>query len=275
MSLNATSKAARTASFNPKEYWETRLSGNLSLQGVGFSVLGTRYNEWLYRLRKNVVRRQLGVFKTELEQASVLDIGSGTGFYVQLWNEMGVMSISGSDLTDVSIDYLRTQYPSSLFYRLDISEQLPEGLPRGFDVISAFDVLFHIVDDTKFHRALQNISSLLSAGGLFCFSDSFLHHQTERSPHHVSRSLAEVEPELTKVGLNVVMRCPVFVLMNEPIDSCSKAWRFLWRVLMYPVRKSETVGYVLGALFYLIDSVLVRFLNESPTTEMMVCRKSP
>jgi SAM-dependent methyltransferase len=169
------------------------------------------------------------------------------------------------------MEYLRKNFVLNKFYQLDIGEQLPESLPRGLDVISAFDVLFHIVDDGKFHRALQNISSLLRDGGTFCFSDSFLHHQTERSPHHVSRSLAEVEQALAQAGLCVVTRCPVFVLMNEPIDSCSRVWRFMWRALMYPVRKSEAVGYILGACLFCIDSLLVRFLRESPTTEMMIC----
>ena len=65
--------------------------------------------------------------------------------------------------------------------RLDIGAPLApcfvEELGR-FQAISAYDVLFHIVDDARYERAIQNISALLSPGGVFFFSDLFLHGET-------------------------------------------------------------------------------------------------
>jgi SAM-dependent methyltransferase len=273
MNVNVTTKTRLSASFDAKQYWEDRLSDNLSLTGVGYSLLGTHYNEWLYRLRKKVFRRQLNVFHARLSSADVLDIGSGTGFYIKLWKEMKVKAISGSDMTEVSVEHLRKEFPSNSFYRFDIGEQLPAEMPHQFDVISAFDVLFHIVDDAKFERAVVNISSLLKPGGLFCLTDSFLHHATERSTHHVSRSLEDVQGILNKNGLHVLTRRPVFVLMNQPIDSQSRIWRFLWRVLMFPVEKNELIGYTAGVVLYCLDSLLVKLFQESPTTELMICQR--
>ena len=52
----------------------------------------------------------------------------------------------------------------------------PDQIARGasFDAVSAFDVLFHIVDDAAYGRAFQNIASLLKPGGWFLWSDNFL-----------------------------------------------------------------------------------------------------
>src|SRR5581483_8917682 len=125
MNVNVATETRLPALLDAKQYWEDRLSDDLSLKGVGYSLLGTHYNEWLYRLRGKVFRRQLNLFRDRLTAADVLDVGSGTGFYIKLWNEMKVKAISGSDMTEVSVKHLRKEFPSNSFYQLDIGEKLP------------------------------------------------------------------------------------------------------------------------------------------------------
>ena len=93
--------------------------------------------------------------------ARVLDVGSGTGFYVALWRELGVRPVTGSDITAKAVGKLRAAFPDDEFVRFDVGgEELP--LPESsFDLISAFDVLFHVTDDARFRRALHNLSTLL------------------------------------------------------------------------------------------------------------------
>jgi hypothetical protein len=38
-------------------------------------------------------------------------------------------------------------------------------------------------------------------------------------------------------------------------------------------RTSELLGYLLGAALYLLYLVLTKLFRQSPTTEMMICRK--
>lgn len=261
------------APFDAKQYWETRLGSNPSLREVGYTLLGSRYNRWLYRLRKAVLRRQVAALKLDLAHASVLDIGSGTGFYINFWSELGAARVSGSDLTHAAVCHLHNYYPLSVVYELDIGGDLPSGVAGPFDIVSAFDVLFHIIDDDRFNRAIRNITKLLRFDGLFFFTDLFLHHDTERSAHYVSRSLHEVERAVAAAGLQIIDRRPVFVLMNQPLDTTSWIFRFLWRVAMYPVTKNDALGALLGAALYPLDVILTRMLAESPTTEIMVCRK--
>jgi SAM-dependent methyltransferase len=262
-----------SSSFDAKQYWERRLGSDPSLREVGYSKLGFYYNRWLYRQRKAVLRRMIATSHIDLPHSRILDIGSGSGFYIELWQDFAAASISGCDLTDASVSYLRSRFPCNEFYKVDIGEALPPDLPRHFDVISAFDVLFHIVDDDRFACAISNIARLLATDGLFCFSDLFLHRTTERGTHFVSRSLWDIERVLARYGLEVVERRPVFVLMNEPIDARNAIWRIAWNIFMYPVTLWDKVGSLWGALLYPLDRCLAALVTESPTTELMVCRK--
>ena len=259
--------------FVPKVYWENRLSNNFSLGGVGHGLLEYQYNRWAYRLRDRVLRRHLARLDVRLSDAKILDVGSGTGFYIDFWRKVGAGFIFGSDLTQVSVQHLRERFPDQTFYQLDIGDVLSSDLSSPFDVVSAFDILFHIVDDALFDRAIHNISCLLRPGGLFVFSDLFLHGEREASSHIVRRPLARIERVLAESGFEIILRRPVFVVLMEPGDTQSMLPEFAWRLLTYPVRWSESVGWVLGALLYPIDLILTKVLRESPTTEMMICRK--
>jgi SAM-dependent methyltransferase len=145
--------------------------------------------------------------------------------------------------------------------------------PDYFDAVSAFDVLFHIVDDALYAAAYANVARLLKEGGYFLFSEVLLHSRTVRVRHQVSRPLEEVEALLRANGLEIISRRPMLVLMNPPIDSANPVARGLWRVLEGILTRAPSTGGVLGALLYPIELLLVSRLSESPTTEVVVCRK--
>ena len=266
-------RASLDTAFSPKEYWENRLTRDFSLQGVGYSRLGRQYNQWQYRLRDRVLRRQISNLQLDLSNKSVLDVGSGTGFYIDFWRRVGAASVSGCDLTETAVSRLQQMFPDCQFHRLDISADLSAGVSARFDVVSAFDIVFHIVDQAGFEKAFHNMARLLVPGGLLCFTDLFLHHATERDIHVAFRSISDVERVLTQSGFEILVRRPAFVLMNEPRDTPSPAVKLLWKLMLYPARKSETFGGLLGACLYSIDLLLTKLLRESPTTEIMLCRK--
>lgn len=260
--------------FDPAAYWEERLRKNPGITGVGYTSLGKYYNQWQYKVREKVFQRILGSLQIDQAAAKVLDIGSGTGFYLQLWKETGVKFLVGSDLTTVAISRLREKFPSVELEEFDIGGAPREHWAHCFDVISAFDVFFHIVDDVKYQRAIANVYSMLRPGGLFLFSDLLLHGPTQRSLHMVSRSLEEVDDLLRATGFEIIRRVPMFVLMNHPIDTRSKVHAFLWRLFVYVTRKSAILGYLSGAFLYPLELFLTRFVRESPTTEILVCRRT-
>lgn len=264
-----------TTQFDPRTYWEQRLDADWDLSGVGLQRLGRRFNAWAYRVRREVFLDVVAADIPDVAGARVLDVGSGTGFYVDRWREAGADEVVGVDLTDAAVTRLRRRYPTTTFVRADISaplEESPDLRGAPFDAVSAMDVMFHIVDDVAFARAVANIRTLLRPGGTFLWSDLFVHTAENRVEHRVSRTLGDVEGVLAANGFDVVRRTPMFVLMNEPSDT-RRAWtRSLWKVALGPASLAEPIGGFLGWALYPLETRLVRTRSESPTTEIMVCR---
>jgi 2-polyprenyl-3-methyl-5-hydroxy-6-metoxy-1,4-benzoquinol methylase len=270
--------------FDTREYWERRLERNQGLRGVGFLRLGEGYNTWLYRLRRSVFVRRMRAMGMDFTGAEVLDVGSGTGFYVERWRELGARKVVGLDLTKVATEQLRRRFPADEFHNVDIgSADLGEDASplagRRFDAVSCFDVLFHIVDDEQFEAAIENIATLVRPGGLFALSDYFVHpeamERSIRAPHRVSRSLDRFHDVLKRNGFEVLERRPMFFLMNEPVDSGSRLAKVRWFAIAGPVAVSNALGTLVGAILYPLEWLLVTVCKESPTTEMMICRRLP
>ncbi len=260
--------------FSPKAYWEERLTGAYDLQGVGYASLGLPYNQWLYRVRRRVFRATVRPILPAGFPGRVLDVGSGTGFYIEQWKSAGLKDITGSDLTETAVARLREKYPGHRFSLLDIGGGEQGFEPRSFDYISAFDVFFHIVDGARYVRAIDNVYALLKPGGWFIWSDNFLRDGRELiAQHQVSRSLDRTTAVLREAGFAIVARKPMFWLMNAPIDSKSPPLQRWWRILERLLRAHPGLGSPAGALLYPLELLLVGLLHESPSTEIMVCRK--
>lgn len=261
--------------FNARAYWEERLSSDYSLGGVGYHGMAESYNRWMYRVRRRVFLRTAARLWNRPGEIQVLDVGSGTGFYIDLWHELGAGAVTGSDLTEVAASKLRRRNPSDDVMQLDISaSQLPFD-ECEFDALSMMDVVFHIVDDARFAQAFKNAFRLLKPGGYLLFTENFVRGPAIRIRHHVSRSLAEIEGVVREQGFEVISRRPLFWLMNNPVDGGSRLHRLWWRALHRFVGESNLRGNIAGALVYPVELALVSHLLESPTTELMVCRRPP
>lgn len=261
--------------FQTQDYWERRLREHFSLEGVGYLRLGRRFNEWMYRVRGDVFDRVVAGLGLQ-QGVKVLDVGSGTGFYVERWLRLDAQ-VTGVDLTQVAVEQLAKRFPAGRFVQANIGEPLVAPLSAEvgrYQVISAFDVLFHIVDDQQYARALGNIASLLEPGGTFLWSDNFIHQPTTRVTHQVSRSLGEIEAALEAAGLTVVDRVPMFVLMNYPADTTSRLVQWAWTAMLAPAMLSDRLGGLLGRALYPLERRLVATRRESASTELMICRRA-
>lgn len=256
-----------------KTYWEQRLTKTFDLSGVGYLALGESYNNWLYRIRKHIFHRCLKFIVIDLNTAAVLDIGSGTGFYVEQWQEAGDCNIVGIDITSVAVQMLRSKFSDHKFYEIDITEDISSLGKQKFDVVSAFDVLFHIVDDDLYEAALTNIYSVLKPGGWLLFSDNFVHHQAVTTLHQRSRQINMISQMLSKAGFTETKRFPMFYLMNGPVDTDSRLLKKWWRLLLRVTAKGEAAGFIIGFLLYPLELLLISMMQESPTTEVMICKK--
>ena len=259
-------------SVDPREYWETRLARHYTADGVGYLGLGVPFNKWMYRVRRRVFLDEVRRALPDTSGIEVLDIGSGTGFYVDMWHELGVPRLTGSDLTDVAVENLRRRYPMDQFVQLDIGGRFTLS-DQQITAISMMDVLYHIVDDEHYRKAVANIFQALRPGGLFIFTENFVRDNAVRIPHQASRTLSDIEHTLIQTGFEIVRRRPVFFLMNAPIDSKSRLHRRWWSTLRRAVHKRQAIGEIVGAALYPIELALVSRLLEGPSTELMVCRR--
>jgi SAM-dependent methyltransferase len=157
--------------------------------------------------------------------------------------------------------------------RLDIGAPLPASELGRYDIVSAFDVLFHILEQERYERAIRNVRDLLRPGGLFLFSDLLPRKGGGQAEHVAWRPLEEVTALLAKTGFEVVCRVPMFVVMEEPLDATSPWCRFLWKLMTYPVKHSEFAGFVIGGMLYPLELMLTKVFTESPSTEIIVCSR--
>ncbi len=260
--------------FKAADYWEERLSAEFSLQGVGDIGLPLSYNRWLYRVRASAFRHMLRSLKGAPERGKVLDVGSGTGFYIDQWQRRKPASLTGSDITETVVRNLSGQFPDAEFVQCDIGSDLPASLePASFDAISAYDVLFHIVDSDAYARAMRNFADLLKPGGYLIFSDNLVNSDQSHDRHQISRREGDVRDLLASNGLVVEKIFPMFIFMNDPVRTRSRVMRALFSRIYRVAARGEGWGQVVGALLYPIEVIALRLMSRGPSTEILICRR--
>ena len=258
-----------------RAYWNERLRLHWGPEGASSVCLGRQFNAWRYRVRRSVFRRLARRLALETGALSVLDVGCGTGFYLQQWQALGVASMAGLDISDWVVTQLARTYPNATFYRTDIGGTNPSLPVEAFDVVTAMDVLVHLVDDAAYLRSLENLHRSLKSGGYLLYSDAFFHGPDEQfEDYWRGRSLAAVTAAMDASGFEIVLRVPMSVLMVAPTDTRHRQRNErIWDTITGPVRRREWIGFLFGALLYPIELLLVSTLKESPAIEIMVCRK--
>ena len=83
------------------------------------------FNDWMYRVRSRVFRRILRPLGAQIKGARVLDVGSGTGFYLERWEQLGAQEIWGLDISAVAVERLATRFPRAQLRCLDVTQATP------------------------------------------------------------------------------------------------------------------------------------------------------
>jgi SAM-dependent methyltransferase len=201
------------ATYNPQAYWEERLQYHFNLSGVGHLSYSESYNAWLYRRKANALAKVLdGV---DLTGTTVLDIGSGTGFFVREYVSHGAL-VHGVDITSVSVKRLADEFPQCRFTQADIAGEGFELDDQAFDLISIWDVLYHIVDDEAFARALRNIVKLSHPGTRLILTDALGAPEPINVASHVTlRNLASYQRHLPPFGFQLKAIVPLYYYLND------------------------------------------------------------
>lgn len=126
-------------------------------------------------LRRQPAPRGLFIEATQLAQRQqnlrLLDVGAGTGHWIDFFRDVfQVREAVGVELTECMTSYLQTKYqsdPAVRILRADVAAGTfsAEEIGGPVDYITAIGVMFHIVDDDQWLRALANLGQLLKPGG--------------------------------------------------------------------------------------------------------------
>lgn len=230
-----------SSSFDAGAYWQQRVTADADVAVVGHRAMGRAYNSEIYARRIEALEAML---ERHIDKAPaglrVLDIGCGSGFYTGFWQARGVREYVGLDISGGAIGCLARAYPEYQFVEADITERLPGALLEqpAFDVITAFDVLYHIIDDQRAISAFANIADLLAKDGKIFVMDLLCRRDYQLCKHVIYRARDEYLEHLLKNRL---------VLADSEL---------LFHFLVPPICGIRPIDFFLSGTFNLVGCVL-------------------
>lgn len=256
-----------------REVWNQRLGENAGLHGVGCVQYAPAVSQWMYRIRGQLFGRILKELPADPAASSVLDVGSGSGYYLRRWQKWGAGEIFGSDISDVAVTRLRAEFPGIPVVRSDVSALDQTLGERKFDLISCFDVLFHIVNDRDYCAALKAMGHLLRDDGFLLISENMLRASPRASgTYWRSRDRRFIIRALAEAGFEIRQEWPQFILFGSPVDTQSEWPSRIWDRCQRLISKLG-LSHPLGALLYPLESLLIRIVRPGPSTKVMLCQK--
>lgn len=269
-------------SYDPRDHW-ARLHARGDLSSVGQSGLPADLNAWLYKALERRVRWFVRRYHALDGMTSVFDVGSGTGYWVRVWHDMGAPRIDGCDLVPAAVERLETEFGArgDRFVAADIGAPDP-GLPAGpYGLVSVMNVLLHLTDDEAFRRALANIAALVAPGGRLILVEPILVDPTyERPATETQTSRARVfaayRDPLLAAGLELVELRGALAMANNPIEAGSRAAydRYLrwWRWVARRAKSSPRSIRWLGPLMLVLDRLALA-TGAAPSSKIVLFRR--
>lgn len=271
--------------FDPLRYWEQHLQAYPGIKGVGYTSRSTKFLEQQYRSRMHQVELALRDYGlANLTGRSVLDIGSGTGIWLDFWHRHGIERAVGLDFAQPSVETLQARFPDDLIVQADVSKApLPLPDTMRFDVISAFDVLLHIVDPDRLRSAIANLAHHCVPGGWLVISDAIVQGQgyvpkRTYALFNKVRPVGEYRDVLTANGFVIDLIRPATVLLGNPLEApnhlaflaLSAWWKGtgLWG-------RSNLISSLIGPGAVKADQIACRLFagGIAPTAKIIFARK--
>jgi len=272
MGLDRRSASMPDTNFDASAYWKDRLEQRFDLTGVGFKRRSAAYNRWVYRVRTDLLDDLFERHEWSSEGKAVLDVGCGTGYFIDHWSKRQARPIVGVDVTEVSVERLTERFPEAEFECADITA--PDLTLNGtFDYISVFDVLYHVVDDRRFEQAVQNLSRLCRPGSKVIITDMFGERTVKVVKHVRNRSLTSYTEIFSKKGFRLLSITPLFFTLMPPGRLAGKLAYWIgtlgWEALTMLARWNGP-GQMIGSVLYKVDSTLRRRFDRGPSHHLAV-----
>jgi SAM-dependent methyltransferase len=275
--------------FDIRRYWEQRLREHPDVTGVGGAGLPPRFGALMYRARMREMARSLRACGVQhLRGAAVLDVGSGTGIWLNFWRARGA-HLTAIDFAEASVVALRSAFPDAIIVQADISDERPP-LPSGssFDLISACEVFLHVLDAAGLEHALGHLASLCAPDGLLIISDPIVsgtgYTPVRSSARYLTvRSASDYCSALTRHGFTVQAIRPATILLNSPFEAPNEFMYMLlrrwWRLCVRSARwwaQSAILTKLVGGALLRADQLACRIWTHgaTPTSKFIIARRS-
>lgn len=273
--------------FDPRSYWEDRLKKYCSLEGVGWQGRSLNWNYFFYKTKVRAMNRALNKLGLDIKGYKALDVGTGIGFWIDYLLEKKVKFITGVDISLSAIEFCKRKYSNFKnieFFCGDISDDtfVSEKLNKKYDLVTAFDVLYHITNDDKFKKTIKNIANVLNPGGYLFLTDILSSREIESQQEHVRwRSLDFYKEELNKNKLDIIYLAPMTVFFGSPIDASGllgKILYYLYYGITVPLTlKSKKIPGIIEksylTLLYKLDTLLSLSPRFGVSTKILVAKK--
>ena len=249
---------AEANGYEPNHYWNQLLGRSFDLTGVGLVGKSHAFNAWGYRARRSAA---LSMVRDASDQ-QVLDVGSGTGHWIAFWHSLGARGVTGLDLTPVSVSRLKERFPDDQFVEADITRGVPSAGP--YELISAMDVLLHVVDDAGYGKAFKNLRQVAEPGTRLLILEPLTYGAPRAmvpGSHSRTRSLSELQTTLAENGWRLEKVRPATWLLSNPVEVqpgfAFVGLQVLWSATSLAARW-EVTGQLVGAALYPLDRLLCR-----------------
>lgn len=149
----------------------------------------------------------------------VLDVGSGSGRWVRFFLErFRPERFIGVDFTASAVGLLKKWHGGRAGVDFRVADITERGLDLGerFDLINVANVLFHIPEDDRFIRSLENLREHVAVGGRIVTTE-YLPRTSRRSEWMMVRSRYEFEMAVRAAGLKIVEVQGSVFFANDPL----------------------------------------------------------
>jgi SAM-dependent methyltransferase len=226
-----------------------------------------------FRVRNELIQWALGKYFPDAK--SFLEIGCGTGFVLEgIREKFPQTRLVGSEIFLDGLAFAKARLPGVEFYQMD-ARSIP--FESEFDVVGAFDVLEHLVED---NRALaQMFNAARPGGGLLVTvpqQRSLWSASDEHAMHQRRYSWAELCQKVETTGFQIVritsfnsLLFPLMVWsrMQQKRDQEFQPWREL--------EISPTLNRILGSILKLERLLIEKGLSFPVGGSLLLIGRRP
>ncbi|RZB34653.1 MAG: hypothetical protein SRB1_00421 [Desulfobacteraceae bacterium Eth-SRB1] len=126
-----------------------------------------------------------------INQSNIMDIGSGSGHWIDFYNSIEPLKITGMDISLLSFNFLKKKYSKNDSIEIHQGKALEVigKLNNDYDLVNAVGVMFHIVEDSEWENTINAIGNILKKRWDIYYRRSFWLHRwlkcanRQRWPH--------------------------------------------------------------------------------------------